>query len=120
MAVVVGLLQEELEPVAWWELNVRTEMGVNCEHLQALLTNEQQRHWEWHGGRWEAWVLGFFKYQTAEGREGICWIRHSRDGVSSLTVHDSVEAPEGVQTRTVESRNEVAGQDGNHVRVRTR
>ena len=61
--VVVGLLQEEPEPVEKKELHV----GVrdNCEHMQTLLTTVVRRHWEWQEGWPEEWVPGFFKYQTA-------------------------------------------------------
>ena len=38
-AVVVGLLHEELEPAEWKELHVGAKGGINCEHVQALLTN---------------------------------------------------------------------------------
>ena len=41
--VLVGLLQEEPEPVEWRELHVGAERSVNCEHMQA--TNQLQRHW---------------------------------------------------------------------------
>ena len=44
-AVVVGLLQEEEEPVEWRRLHVGTERRVSCEHLQAPLTNVQQKGW---------------------------------------------------------------------------
>ena len=44
--VLVDLLHEEMEPVEWDWLRVEAERGVNCEHMQALLTNRFQRHWE--------------------------------------------------------------------------
>ena len=39
--------------------------GVNCDPMRASLTNILQSHWEWQDDRRDAWVLGFFKYQTA-------------------------------------------------------
>ena len=42
--VLVDLLHEEREPIAWRTLHVEAEKGVNCEHMQALLTNIFQRH----------------------------------------------------------------------------
>ena len=32
-------------------LHVGAERGVNCEHMQALVTNIFQRHWEWQEDR---------------------------------------------------------------------
>ena len=63
VVVVVGLLQEEPEPIERKDLHVGAE-SVNCEHMQALVTNVLQIHWEWQEDWREAWV-GFFKYQTA-------------------------------------------------------
>ena len=54
-AVVVGLLQEEPEPVEWRELYVGAEIGVSCEHVQALSTNIPQRHWEWQEDQRDGW-----------------------------------------------------------------
>ena len=45
-----GVLQEK-EPIEWWSLHVGAERGVICEHMQALLTNILQRHWEWQEDR---------------------------------------------------------------------
>ena len=39
--------------------------GVNCEHLQACLTNMLQRHGEWQEDHWDEWIAGFFRYTTA-------------------------------------------------------
>ena len=44
--VLVDLLHEEQEPVEWRRPHVGAERGVNCEHMQALVTNILQRHWE--------------------------------------------------------------------------
>ena len=46
-ALVVGLQHEELEPIESKQLHVEAERGINCEHMQAVLTNIPQRHWEW-------------------------------------------------------------------------
>ena len=65
-AVVVGLLQEEWETLEWEELHVGAERGINCEHMQALLANILQRHWEWLlEDRRDVRVPLFSKYQTA-------------------------------------------------------
>ena len=45
--VLVDVLHEEKEPVEWKRLHVGAERGVNCEHMDALVTNIFQRHWEW-------------------------------------------------------------------------
>ena len=41
------------------------ERGVNCGHVQALLTNIQQRHWEWLEDRRTDLEPGLFRYVTA-------------------------------------------------------
>ena len=67
------------------------ERSVNCAHLQALLSNTQQRHWEWQENRRTDWVPLFFRYRTAfmasldvkTGFDGghtgtwwqLCWVR---------------------------------------------
>ena len=43
--VLVDPLHEE-ESVEWRKLHVGAERWVNCEHMQALVTNIFQRHWE--------------------------------------------------------------------------
>ena len=58
-AVMVGLLQEERELIEFKELAVGAESRVNSEHMQALLTNILQRHWEWQVDRRDTWDLGF-------------------------------------------------------------
>ena len=40
------------------------ERGVNCEHMQGLLTNLQTKHWEWQENRREDLKPGKFKYKT--------------------------------------------------------
>ena len=42
-SVLVDLLHEEKETKEWRRLHVGAERGVNCEHMQALLTNILQR-----------------------------------------------------------------------------
>ena len=49
--VVVNLLHEEKEPVESSKLHVGAERGVNCEHMQALVTYIFPRHWEWKEDR---------------------------------------------------------------------
>ena len=49
--VLVDMLREEKEPIEWKGLHVGAERGVNCEHMQALVTNIFQRHWEWQEDR---------------------------------------------------------------------
>ena len=49
--VLVHLFHEENAPVVWEGLHVGAERGVNCEHMQALVTNIFQRHWEWQEDR---------------------------------------------------------------------
>ena len=44
----MDLLRGDKEPTGWRSLHVG---GVNCEHMQALLTNYLQRHWEWQEDR---------------------------------------------------------------------
>ena len=41
------------------------ERGVICEHMQALLTNILERHWEWQEDHRTEWEPGFFRYRTA-------------------------------------------------------
>ena len=63
--VLVDLLHEEKEPVEWKLLHVGAERGVNCEHLQALVTNIFQRHWEWQEERRTDLQAGFYRYNMA-------------------------------------------------------
>ena len=41
------------------------ETGVNCEHMQALLTNIFQRRWVWQKDRRTDLQPGFIRYNTA-------------------------------------------------------
>ena len=43
---MVDKLHEEQEPIEWMSLHVAGERGVNSEHMQGLLTNLLQKHWE--------------------------------------------------------------------------
>ena len=61
---LVDLLHEEKEPVDW-RLHVRAQRGVNCEHMQVLLTNTFQRRWEWQEDRGTALLPGLYRYNTA-------------------------------------------------------
>ena len=62
--VLVDLLHEEKEPIEWMSLHVGAERGVNCEHMQGLLTNLLQKHWEWQENRRKDLEPGKFKYKT--------------------------------------------------------
>ena len=42
--VLVDLLHEEKKPTEWMSLHVGAVRGVNCEHMQGLLTNLLQKH----------------------------------------------------------------------------
>ena len=59
--VLVYLLHEEEEPIEWKSLHVGAERGVNCEHMQALLTNILHRHWEGQEDHRIDLEPGFFK-----------------------------------------------------------
>ena len=63
--VLADLLHEEKEPVEWRRLYVGAEKGVNCEHMQALLTNTSQRHWEWQEDRRTNLQPGMYRYNAA-------------------------------------------------------
>ena len=60
----MDLLHEEKEPIEWMSLHVGAERGVNCEHMQGLLTNLLQKHWEWQENRRKDLEPGKFKYKT--------------------------------------------------------
>ena len=38
---------------------------MNCEHMQALVTNIFQRHWEWQEDRRTDLQPGLYRYKTA-------------------------------------------------------
>ena len=62
--ILVDLLHEEKEPIEWTSLHVGADRGVNCEHMQALLTNLLQKHWQSHENRPKDWEPGKFRYKT--------------------------------------------------------
>ena len=62
--VLVDLLHEEKDPNEW-SLHVAAERGVNCEHMQALVTDIFQPHWEWQEDRRTDLQPGFYRYNTA-------------------------------------------------------
>ena len=49
--VLVDSLHQEKEPFEWMNLHVGAERGVNCVHMQGLLTNLLQKYWEWQENR---------------------------------------------------------------------
>ena len=63
--VFVDMLHHEKEPSEWKRLHVGAERGVNCERMQALVTNIFQRHWEWREDRRVDLQPGRFRYNTA-------------------------------------------------------
>ena len=58
------MLHEEKEPVEWLNLHVGAERGVNCEHMQVLLTNLLQKHGEWLQDRRLDWEPRKYRYNT--------------------------------------------------------
>ena len=60
-----GSTAREKEPIEWRSLHVGAERGVNCEHMQAVVTNVFQRHWEWKDDRRTDLQPGFHKNNTA-------------------------------------------------------
>ena len=62
---LMDVLHDEKEPSEWRTLHVGAERGVNCEHMQALVTNIFQRHWEWQEDRRVDLQPGRFRYNTA-------------------------------------------------------
>ena len=63
--VLVDMLHDEKEPSEWKRLHVEAERGVNCEQMQALVTNIFQRHWEWQEDRRVDLQPGRYSYNTA-------------------------------------------------------
>ena len=61
--VLVDMLHDEKEPSEWKNFHVRAER-VNCEHMQALVTNIFQRHWEWQEDRRVDLQPGRYRYHT--------------------------------------------------------
>ena len=62
--VWVDLLHEDKEPIEWMSLHVGAEKGVNCEHMQGLLTNLLQKHFAWQENRRKDWEPSKFRYKT--------------------------------------------------------
>ena len=60
----MDLLREEKEPIEWRSLHVGAERGVNCEHMQALVTKIFQRHWEWQEDRRTDLHPRFYRHST--------------------------------------------------------
>ena len=44
-------LEKEKEPEKWKTLHVGGVDGRSCQHLQVMMTNVVQKHWEWHEER---------------------------------------------------------------------
>ena len=63
--ILVDLLHEEKQPTEWRSLQVGADRGVNCEHMQALLTNMLQRLCEWQEDLWTDLEPAFCKYDAA-------------------------------------------------------
>ena len=63
--VLVDMLHDGKEPSEWERLHVGAERRVKCEHLQALVTNLFQRHWEWQEDRRVDLQPGRYRYNTA-------------------------------------------------------
>ena len=64
-SVLVELLHEEKEPIMWGRLHVGAEERVDCEHMQALMTNVLQWHWEWQEDHLTDLEPVFFSYKMA-------------------------------------------------------
>ena len=62
--VLVDVLHEETEPIEWMSLHVGAERGVNCEHMQGLLTNLLQKYLEWQENRRKDLEPDKFKCKT--------------------------------------------------------
>ena len=63
--VLVDMLHDEKEPSEWKRLHAGAERRVHCEHMQALVTNIFQRHWEWQEDRRVDLQPVLFRYSTA-------------------------------------------------------
>ena len=63
--VLVDMLHDEKEPSEWKHLHVGAESGVNCEHMQALVTNMFQPHWELQEDRRVGLKPERLRYNTA-------------------------------------------------------
>ena len=61
----MDLLHEKKVPKEWRSLHVGAERGVNCEHMQALVTNIFQRHWALQEDSRTDLQPGLYRYNTA-------------------------------------------------------
>ena len=50
-ACTVLRLEKEKEPESWKQLHVGGIEGISCQHLQKLLAQLLQKHWEWQEDR---------------------------------------------------------------------
>ena len=53
------------EPIEWRSSHVGAERGAICQHMQALVTNIFQRHWEWQEDRRTNLQPGLYRYNMA-------------------------------------------------------
>ena len=44
-------LENEKEPEKWKKLHIGELDGISCQHLQVIMTNVIQKHWEWQEER---------------------------------------------------------------------
>ena len=44
-------LENEKEPKKWKKLHIGELDGISCQHLQVMMTNVIQKHWEWQEER---------------------------------------------------------------------
>ena len=58
------MLTRDRTAECWRSLHVGAERGY-CEHMQALVAKELQRHWEWQEDRRTDFERGFYRYNTA-------------------------------------------------------
>ena len=50
-ACIVLRLEKEKEPESWKNFLVGGIEGISCQHLQVMMTNLLQKHWEWREDR---------------------------------------------------------------------
>ena len=97
--VLVDMLHDEKEPSEWKRLHVGAERGVNCEHMQALVTNIFQRHWEWQEDRRVDLQPGRYRYNTAFrgqlGREDGLRCGQAISGIQDSHLDGSPRSPDG-------------------------
>ena len=44
-------LEKEKKPEKWKNLHIGGVEGISCQHLQVMVTNLPQKHWEWQEGK---------------------------------------------------------------------